>query len=179
MLKGSSIFLGLMLTGSLTAAVLVSDGEVQPDAVVTPSAKRTSSGKQSAEAQRTLPVLRLDKLASRGLGAPEQDPFAGKSWYVPPPPPPPPPPAPPVVQAPPPPPPPSPPPLLFTYLGRMEEEDGRVVVYLMQNSRPYAASEGEMIDSNYRLDSISPTKLALTYVPLNAKQTLPIGSAPQ
>lgn len=177
MLKRSSIFLGLMLTGSLAAAVLVRDGEVQPDTVVAPSAKHTSSSRQSTEAQRALPVLRLDKLASRGLGLPVQDPFAGKFWYVPPPPPPPPPPAPPVVQAPPPPP--SPPPLLFTYLGRMEEEDGHVVVYLLQNNRPYAASEGEMIDGNYRLDSISPTKLALTYVPLNAKQTLTIGSAPQ
>ncbi|MBI5438950.1 MAG: hypothetical protein HY936_08405 [Nitrosomonadales bacterium] len=165
MWKGSTIFLGLMLTGSLAAAALVSVEDAQTGEVVAPAAGKAS---RREAVQPVLPVLQLDKLVRTDASEPEQDPFAGKSWYVPPPPPPQ-----PAQEAPRP----TAPPLLFGYMGRMQEEDGQAVVYLTQGSRAYSVSQGDTIDGTYRVDSISPAQVTLVYLPLNIRQSLNIGSA--
>lgn len=170
MWKRSTIFLGLMLTGSLAAAVLVSGDEAQTGEVVASAASGKTPRREAAnKAQPALPVLQLDKLARADAGEPEQDPFAGKSWYVPPPPPPPQ----PAQEAPRP----TAPPLPFGYMGRMQEEDGQAVVYLTQGKRAYSVSEGDTIDGTYRVEGISPTQVTLVYLPLNIKQKLNTGGA--
>jgi len=168
MWKGSTIFLGLMLTGSLAAAALVSEEDAQTGEVVAPAAGKTS---RRETAQPALPALQLDKLVRADASEPEQDPFAGKSWYVPPPPPPP---QTKVVQEAPPP---TAPPLPFRYMGRMQEEDGQALVYLTQGTRAYSVSQGDTIDGTYRVESISPAHVTLVYLPLNIRQRLNIGSA--
>ncbi len=95
--------------------------------------------------------------------------FASKSWYVPPPPPPPP----PVKVVPPPP---TAPPLPFTYLGRYQDA-GKPVFFLVKGDRVLTVKEGDIIEGNYRVDGIAGSTLGLTYLPLNIKQTLDIGSA--
>lgn len=167
MWKGSTTFLGLMLTGSLAAAALVSEEDAQTGEVVIPAASKIS---RREAVQPVLPVLQLDKLARADAGEPEQDPFAGKSWYVPPPPPP----QPKVVQEAPQPTAPS---LPFRYMGRMQEENGQALVYLTQGTRAYSVSQGDTIDGTYRVESISPAQVTLVYLPLNIKQRLNIGSA--
>lgn len=166
MWKGSTTFLGLMLTGSLAAAALVSEEDAQTGEVVTPAGGKAS---RREAAQPVLPVLQLDKLVRADTGGPEQDPFAGKSWYVPPPPPPP---QPKVAQEAPPP---TAPPLPFRYMGRMQEEDGQAMVYLTQGTRAYSVSQGDTIDGTYRVESISPAQVTLVYLPLNIRQRLNIG----
>lgn len=166
MLRRSTIFLALMLTGSLAAAALVSGKDAQTGEVVAP----VVGGKVSRrEAQPVLPVLQLEKLARADVSEPELDPFAGKSWYVPPPSPPP-----QKIQEPSRP---IAPPLPFGYMGRMQEEDGHVVIYLVQGNRAYSVSQGDTIDGTYRLESVSPNQLVLTYLPLDIKQTLNTGGA--
>lgn len=172
MLRRSTIFLGLMLTGSLAAAALVSGEESQTGEIVAPVTGDKISRRAAAdEAQPVLPVLQLEKLARAEASEPEQDPFAGKSWYVPPPPPPP---AKVTVTEPPKP---TAPPLPFGYMGRMQEEGSAAVVYLTQGTRAYSVKQGDTIDGTYRVDDISRTQVALTYLPLDIKQTLDIGGA--
>lgn len=170
LLRRSTIFLGLMLTGSLAAAALVSGDEPQAGEVVAPVSGQMS--RRAAVEEISLPALHLEKLARAGIGEPGQDPFAGKSWYVPPPPPPPP--AQVSVQEPPKP---TAPPLPFGYMGRMQEEGGAAVVYLTQGARAYTVKQGDTLDGTYRVDTISRTQVTLTYLPLDIKQVLDIGGA--
>ncbi|MBA2961848.1 MULTISPECIES: secretion system X translation initiation factor [Ramlibacter] len=101
--------------------------------------------------------------------------FAVKSWQPPPPPPP------PVTvatapAAPPPPAAPAAPPLPFRFLGRLEQDASRKV-FLQRGERVYAVAAGDVIDGQYRVDSIDAAQLRLTYLPLNIAQTLGIGSS--
>jgi hypothetical protein len=97
--------------------------------------------------------------------------FVATSWFVPPPPPPK---ALPVKPLPPPPP--SAPPLPFSYLGRYVE-DGKLTLMLVRADRIYTVSEGELIDNTYRIGAVSGSLLELTYLPLNIKQTLNVGTS--
>ena len=93
--------------------------------------------------------------------------FAARSWYVPPPPPKP--------ARPLPPPPPTAPPMPFTYIGKIEEP-GRSMVFLSRDGNNYSVKQGDQIDGTYRVEEITPQAVILTYLPLNIRQTLPIGA---
>jgi hypothetical protein len=99
--------------------------------------------------------------------------FESKSWYVPPPSPPPP----PVVQIKPaPPPPPAAPPLPFTFLG-LYQDAAKPVIFLVRGDRVLMVSAGEVIEGTYRVEGIVGTTLAITYLPLNIRQSLAVGNA--
>lgn len=170
MLRRSTIFLGLMLTGSLAAAALVSEEDAQPGEVVAPLVNGKVS-RRVASVEPPLPALQLDKLVRAEVSEPELDPFAGKSWYLPPPPPSP---AEVKVQEAPRP---TAPPLPFSYMGRMLEEDGHVVVYLTQGASVYSVSQGDTLDGTYRLERVASNQLVLTYLPLDTKQILNTGDS--
>jgi hypothetical protein len=113
-------------------------------------------------------VLIGDSDAAFGQGQNGAGPFAHQDWTPPPPPPPPPQPA-------PPPPPPTAPPLPFTFIGK-SVGDGAWEVYLARGDRTYVVREkGAVIDGTYRVESIAPPVLTLTYLPLNQVQQLNIG----
>ncbi|WP_088968514.1 hypothetical protein [Vogesella sp. LIG4] len=108
-----------------------------------------------------------DKLASlRPRMSPDSahDPFTVLSWL---PPPPPPPPA-PVVQ----PPPPTAPPLPFAFVGAFDTQSGKPHVFLSNGDRLLVVASGDLIDEQYRVDSIAASNVELTYLPLNQKQVL-------
>jgi hypothetical protein len=120
-----------------------------------------------------VPRVDLEKLpqASQAVAPEVRDVFVATSWFVPPPPP---------LKAalvkPLPPPPPSAPPLPFSYLGRYLE-DGKLTLMLVRGDRIYTVSEGEVIDNTYRIGAVSGSLLELTYLPLNIKQTLNVGTS--
>jgi hypothetical protein len=189
MLSRSTIFLGLMLTGTLALASLVREDASASSEVVLPTLRAPSPGPQDGDAA-AYPTLQLEKLARSGLSDPEHNPFAGsKSWNVPS----------------------ALPPLIptlkdadkspneagqslkvvdqslkegeqpstapgvpFRYMGRIQEEGERPVVFFTQGSQAYAVSAGEEIDDSYRLESVSPTQLVLIYRPLKTKQTIDV-----
>lgn len=91
--------------------------------------------------------------------------FGTQSWTPPPPPPP--------VNAGPPPPP-TAPELPFTFLGK-KNEDAKWEVYLAHGDTTLIVQEKSVIEGTYRVDSIKPPLLTLTYLPMNQQQTLPIG----
>lgn len=90
--------------------------------------------------------------------------FGSQTWTPPPPPPP----------KPPPPPPPTAPRLPFTYLGK-KAENGSWEVYLSRGDQTIIVQEKMVIDGTYRVDTIKPPTLVLTYLPLSQTQTLTIG----
>jgi hypothetical protein len=107
----------------------------------------------------------MDKLQRPQMEVGDLNPFGAKSWYVPPPPPP-----------PEPLPKPTAPPLPFTYVGKLQEDDGHWVIYLVKGDQSYAVSKGETFDSVYRLEGIENGNLVIQYLPLSIKQILAIGS---
>lgn len=102
------------------------------------------------------------------------DPFSVLSWVPPPPPPPP-----PAPRRPPPPPPaPVAPPLPFAFVGLMESGGPRPQAFISRGETLLIVGAGDVIDNNtYRVDSLSPQKIVITYLPLNTAQTLNIQGA--
>ena len=101
------------------------------------------------------------------IGAQARPLFASQSWAPPPPkvvPPPP----------PPPPPPPTAPPLPFIYLGK-QISDGQWSVFLARGDSTFIATVGAVLDNRYRVDSVAPPVMTLTYLPLKQVQQLSIG----
>ena len=104
-------------------------------------------------------------LRPRGAGAKPGDAFAPNNWNPPPPPPPPPPPQ--NLK-------PTAPPLPFTLLGK-KLEDGAWQVFLAQQDRTLVVRAQDVIDGTYRVESIEPPNLVLTYIPLKQRQVIAIG----
>jgi hypothetical protein len=142
---------------------------VPAPAAATPVVSATTAA--AASAQPVLALLPRDVLIGDGdaaFGQGGTGPFAHQDWTPPPPPPPPPQPA-------PPPPPPTAPSLPFTFIGK-SVGNGTWEVYLARGDRTYVVREkGAVIDGTYRVESIAPPVLTLTYLPLNQIQQLNIG----
>lgn len=96
------------------------------------------------------------------------DPFAATSFA--PPPPPPPPPAP--VVPPPPPPPPKAPPLPFAFVGLVEQGAGKPQAFLARGDALFIVAAGDVIEEKYRVESLSPASVVMTYLPLTERQVL-------
>jgi hypothetical protein len=60
-------------------------------------------------------------------------------------------------------------------MGQYQEKD-KPVIFLVNGDRVLTVKEGDVIDGTYRADSIAGSTLSLTYLPLNIKQTLNIGT---
>jgi hypothetical protein len=99
----------------------------------------------------------------------QKDPISVQSWQ---PPPPPPPPA-PVAKAPEAPPPVAPT-LPFSFVGTLNQDQGKTQVFLANGDQLLIVSPGDVIDGRYRLDSIAATGAVFTYLPLNERQELTI-----
>ncbi|MES2534456.1 MAG: hypothetical protein V4632_01155 [Pseudomonadota bacterium] len=162
----------LMAIGLVAAGWLAFFGNNTPDDGIAEPVMRTSAPtSRPAAAEKTKPEPTILALRPRGtlISEPARTDalFANHSWAPPPPPPPPPP-------KPVPPPPPSAPPLPFTYLGK-KIEDQQWEAYLARGEQTFIVRDQTVIDGTYRVDSIKPPILSLTYLPLNQVQTLTIG----
>jgi len=67
--------------------------------------------------------------------------------------------------------------LPFQFVGRMGDRDD-LQIFLQSGEKLYVVRKGDVIDSTYRLDSVSANELDLVYLPLHQSQTLSVGSAP-
>lgn len=67
--------------------------------------------------------------------------------------------------------------LPYTYLGRYRE-DTREFVILQRGNRVVVASEGELLDPDYRLEQINSDAVTIAYLPLPTTQTLSTRSNP-
>jgi hypothetical protein len=76
-----------------------------------------------------------------------------------------------------PPPPPQAPPLPFTYLGKMIDGE-TTTVFLASQDRNFVVRRGDTLDGSYRVEAIEEGGMALTYLPLGARQTLAFAAIP-
>jgi hypothetical protein len=93
--------------------------------------------------------------------------FGTHSWNPPPPPPEP--------SAPVQPPAPTAPPLPFTFIGKALGE-GRWEVYVAQGERVHAVRAGDTVDGTWRIDTVAPPMMTVTYLPLGQQQQMNIGA---
>lgn len=133
--------------------------------------KTVSSGKprpNAAQSSKSLEALvPRDQLIPGPQTRPQQarDLFASGSWMPPPP-----------LVKPLPPPPPVAPALPFTFLGKKLE--GKVwEVFLARGEQSFIVREGTVLENTYRVETISPPNLNLTYLPLGQSQSLLIGDS--
>lgn len=167
---GLAVSAWLALFAERSAPDTVTQAVVQPAArpaaVRREPRERRASRIDAAAKEKTVDLL-LDREqliggARAGSGAARL--FGSQSWT--PPPPPPPPPAPPA--------PPSAPPLPYQFLGK-KLEDNVWEVYLGRDEHTFIVREQATIEGNYRVESIRPPTMTVTYLPLNQTQTLSIG----
>jgi hypothetical protein len=64
------------------------------------------------------------------------------------------------------------PPLPFRYVGKMQDGD-KLAVFLANGEESLVVSAGQKI-GEYRVDSISEEEIRFTYLPMKAKQVLPL-----
>ena len=134
----------------------------------------------SATAARTVATTLTDgagpPLLTGNRSVPESsgDAFAKLSWSPPPPPPPP-------TPAPAPPPKPvapTAPPVPFSFVGMVEKGVGKPRAFLAKGDALLIVEAGEVLENNtYRIDSLGPNQVVLTYLPLNMRQSIDIGGA--
>ncbi|MBN3753565.1 hypothetical protein G3N95_11495 [Paraburkholderia sp. Tr-20389] len=133
-------------------------GASQPDSKPAPLASHAAE----TPAQKLAALRKPMSLESRN------NPFAASSWLPPPPP---------VVQAPPePPPPPTAPPVPYVYLGKLDGSTLKPRVFLSRGDELLIVSQGEVVDGQYRVESISDGDVVLTYLPLNQRQVVSMQS---
>jgi hypothetical protein len=140
-----------------------------------PSAPQANSRSASQATGQPGPALDLQKLQRAPALDPDGDPFGPRSFR----------PAPPkvkaptmqaVLEAPPlPSPPPQAPPLPFIFMGRLSEARD-TTVFLTMGDRNLIVKPGDTIDNTYKVEEVSDTAVVLTYLPMNLRQTLPIGT---
>ncbi|RKU02085.1 hypothetical protein C7H84_15990 [Burkholderia sp. Nafp2/4-1b] len=128
-----------------------------------------SAAPASSPAAHDAPITPRERLAA--LRAPvsvdaAHDPFTASSWL---PPPPVVPPAPEIRPAPP-----TAPPVPFVYLGQQDPKASKPQVFLGNGDQLLIVSPGDVIDSQYRVESVSESNVVLTYLPLNQVQMVPI-----
>ena len=155
------VWLGAALLGALFATQWVNgeDGSAEPAAAVSDRQAPAREAKEIRAVEDDAAQLELERLERRKFGAQAGDIFSPKSWIPPPPP----------MK----PQPPSPPPLTIKYLGKViEGEETRV--FINQAERNYIVRVGENIDGQYRMDAVTDRAITFTYLPLDAKQMLPI-----
>lgn len=72
---------------------------------------------------------------------------------------------------------PVPPKVPFTYVGLIEES-GRAKAVLAQGDQLHIVAKGEQFGGSYRLEEIGADEAVVTYIPLEARQTVTAGAAP-
>ncbi len=99
------------------------------------------------------------------LGEPRSGLFGSQSWQ---------PPAPKIAPAPVAP---SAPPMPYRFAGKLVQ-DGKVQIFLSKQDLIIPISEGQTIDGTYRVESITPERVTLIYLPLAHKERIPVQGSP-
>jgi len=144
---------------TVAAAAWVSVEDRHRDVVPVSDMARTGA-KHAADSSPAVAATAPDGLQRTAFPAAQADPFAARSW------------APRVAEKPAAP---TAPPLPYTYFGRMTE-DGKLYVFLQRGERSYTVKRGDVLDTQYRVEEITPGALVITYLPLKQRQVLHTGS---
>jgi len=128
-----------------------------------PSAKAPASGASQDPERAAAPASEAKQPgipARSALGRIAADPFSAQSWL--------PRRKPAVVSAPPDP---VTPPLPYRFAGQFQRESG-IEVYVARGEEIFPAKEGDTLDGQYKVDSVSATEVSFIYLPTGARQTV-------
>lgn len=146
-------------------------GDVEP---ATPDSRRPSSAARAVAAAGEAPGVLIADAPVRAAAEVGRDLFASHSFLPPAP-------SPAALAAAAarkgPPPAPVAPPLPFRYQGKLMEEGG-ITVFLAQGDRILPARAGDLLNNQYRVESVTAAAITFMFEPLKQRQTLTIGSAP-
>lgn len=168
-LPASRVPLAILAAAALALALgRATGGDGEPAGV---PAEPLARERAAPAAPRAVPALALAR-ARRAAGEDDAvaDLFSGRSWA--------PQPVPAAQVVAPPPPKPAAPPLPFIYLGRLEADGEKPVVYLQRGAAVLAVSEGDVLEPDYRVESVSAEELVIVFLPLAERQRLRAGSEP-
>ncbi|KML46761.1 proline rich protein [Burkholderia cepacia] len=155
-------FGGLHRDGEHTPLARTAAHAAVPASVSVSAPRPASAGAAAATPQEKLAALRAPVSIEAA-----HDPFTASSWL---------PPAPVVVPTLPDtrPAPPSAPPVPFTYVGEQDAKAAKPHVFLSNGDQLLIVSPGDVIDGQYRVESVSESNVVLTYLPLNQVQVVAI-----
>jgi len=163
----------VILGGALLATVVASvwpGGQDEPMIEVVPPVAQRDTARlmdKTAAGQAELPplsALRERQRASTDV----QDLFGIKTWSAPP--------APQQPRTPPPPVAPVAPPFPYAVAGSVVDPNGLMIVFT-QEQRSFVLRVGEVLEQTYRVESIDPQSVTLTFLPLGLTQRVPIGAS--
>ena len=69
------------------------------------------------------------------------------------------------------------PPFPFKYAGVQRQSSGQTIYFLIKDNTLYTVEVGQILDSVYSIDGEEGGQLNVTYLPLDRKQTISMGSA--
>ena len=69
------------------------------------------------------------------------------------------------------------PPFPFKYAGVQRQSSGQTIYFLIKDNKLYTVEVGQILDSVYSIDGEEGGQLNVTYLPLDRKQTISMGSA--
>jgi hypothetical protein len=155
------ILIGLVVAcGGVAIAEIGDGGDVAPGRA---NFARESGRSAPQDASAGAPGVQIERLVERAPAPPGRDLFEPHQWTAPA--------RKPRVVVETAPSPPQAPAVPYAYLGKWSERD-RVTVILGREGHTYLARAGEVLDETWRIDSIEATSLAITYLPLDVRQTL-------
>jgi len=120
--------------------------------------------KAAAIGQASVSGIALARLERAQPSPPQSDPFAPRSF------------APPARRAQAPRAAPSAPPLPFKYIGKLVA-NGKTEFFVMRGDELISIFSGQDIDGEYRVDAITETRIAFTYLPLRTRQSIDLAEA--
>ena len=68
------------------------------------------------------------------------------------------------------------PPFPFKYAGVQRQSSGRTIYFLIKDNKLYTVEVGQILDTVYSIDGEEGGQLTVTYLPLDRKQTISMGS---
>jgi hypothetical protein len=160
----------MILGGALLATVVASvwpRGQDEPMIeVVPPVAKRDAAPLRDKKVAELPPLGALRERQRAGTDV--QDLFGAKTWSAPP--------APQQPRPAPAPVAPVAPPFPYTVAGSVLDPNGLMIVFTHQQ-RNFVLRVGEVLEQTYRVESIDPQSVTLTFLPLGLTQRVPIGAS--
>jgi hypothetical protein len=156
----------VVLIGSLAVLALwiAIDSKTRIDPAVSPAISSGGASRETAGSGAATPVPELPaRAALRGIGA---DPFSPRSWFTPsakraPAP---------VVAAPVP----SAPPFPFRFAGQLHQDAG-IRVFLWRGDEFLPAKEGDTLDGQYKVESVTLSDATFVHLPSGTRQTMEFG----
>jgi len=61
----------------------------------------------------------------------------------------------------------------------IEQKTDQPTAFLAKGDALHIVKVGDVVDSVYRVESLSPTQIVVTYLPLNQRQSLSVDGAPK